>query len=258
VRVVDARSPHRFSGLVGWCGSMRAFIDSIGNDVFTAAGAPVFGPAPHGLVPYETVVAGEHVVITRRLPPAPWTPDAPQAELDGPGCQIDQPTAQAANEAGFYLEDFRGDASWVQHDLADWPPLDGATADGWYRTDRLDEPGLPVLRGALLVQRVRGRIVDGAAPPGVARQYVAGVPDGTYRWLLAAAGGGTPVFQRAVWVTPASLHPADRPPARRDRHLVPIHTLTDIPVRPNTPIPAAGELVDVTIEDGIVVWVEAR
>lgn len=230
VVVVDARSPHDASGLVGWCGSMPGFIDSIGGDRFTATGEYAFGPAPHGLTSYEVVQAADHVTVTRRLaPPAraftnssglplPLIQGSPVPQ--GPFCDIDTAVAQQANEDGYYLEDFRGDPTWVQHDLSAWPDLARADGDGWWRTDEVDVERVPVLTGDLLVRTRRGRIVDAAAAPGIARYpYQQNTAPSTrvMQLLEVDRENRTVELGDVVWVTPGGVYLSGEDPPEPSR-----------------------------------------
>lgn len=276
VAVYDARSPHQASGLVGWCGSMPGFIDSIGSSRFDMFGRYRFGPAPTGLVSYQTELTDDRVVVTGRLaaPPRSEVPveelyqPLPAAEVfadvDGTYCDIDQDKAQAANERQEFVEDYTGDPSWDQHDLADWPAYEGQ-ADGWYRTTSASLPQVGRLRGDLLIRREGGRTVDAASPPGTARYLYAPAPgyrDGSHVGLLRAvgsveAGEVTLDLQPVVWLTadgieevtgaapptPEAVFAPLPPGVGPDRYVVAPDV--DVPDQP-------GTLVRVTVTDDLV------
>ena len=274
VAVRDARSPHLFSGLVGWCGQMPGFIDSIGGDLFTATGQYAFGPAPHGMVPYEVQVADAHVTVTRRLaPPSRFdgvNPIGPMPPIQGSPveqsgyCDIDEDVAMRANEGGYFLEDFRDSPTWVQHDLSAWPELVDDARDGWWRTDAVDVEGLPRLTGDLLVRLERGRIIDAAAPPGVARHmvYDTDLPAET-RTMEVVGFGSDPEGPRvqvrdAIWITRDGAFPADTDPDG-PRTLVSAMPPTSYQLPPDAPPDLeVGDLVEVTIDDGQVTTITER
>lgn len=144
----------------------------------------------------------------------------------GPYCENDAEIAAQAGEDGAFLEDFTGDPTWVQHALADWPPLDGATGDGWFRTDEHDlADGGPHLAGDLLVHRERGVIIDASSPPGTARTLRLSGDEpaavtGQYEQTSPPVNGVRQVLiQPVMWVTSTGIFPADTPPDDTDRHL---------------------------------------
>jgi hypothetical protein len=238
VSVVDARSTHTVSGLVGWCGTMPGFIDSPGASRFDARGGYAFGPAPYGLSTYDVQVSQDHVVVTRRLPPAP-RPDlsgegrAP-AHIVGSSLTQGRPCEPNSDvpQDGRIIEDYRGQPGWAQHDLSAWPPLQGQP-DGWYRTEEVDAPAslvpppmAAIITGEVLVHRVDGETVDAAGPPG------------TTQLTLDAAGGdtpfgGTPMLLLSVTEVPVHDCPEE---------ICPYGSVTTIPVMWATP----DALLDVT------------
>lgn len=274
VVVLDARSPHRFSGLVGWCGQMPGFIDSIGASRFTATGRYAGGPAPHGLATYEVQVADDHVTVSRRLaPPSQFdgvTPMDPLPPIAGSPvepagfCDMDVDIAIRAIEDGYQLEDYRGSPTWQQHDLAAWPDLSRADGDGWWRTDDVDVEGLPQLAGDLLVRVERGRIIDAAAPPGTARHMVDDIDVPTEPMTMEVVGFGSspdgPRIQlrEAVWVTPDGAFPATDDPAG-PRTLISAAPAITYQLPADAPRDLeAGDLVEVTIDDGQITTITRR
>jgi len=264
VVVLDARSPHQVSGLVGWCGSMPGFIDSIGGSRFTVTGEYRGGPAPHGLTSYDAIVDGDEVVVTGRLAPPPRSAfadvDFPllAGPTDGTFCEPDAAVAREANDDGAFLEDFRADPTWVQHDLTDWQRLGPDAVDGWYRTDEADVPDGPHLEGDLLVEMADGQVVDAASPPGTARHLFDDVPSGPVQLVQVEPRIGAIVVRQVFWVSPAGIAPAteDRPEHGRLVAAQPSHALL-----PETDLPdgvADGDLVDVVTDGGAVVSIERR
>lgn len=269
VVVVDARSPHAASGLVGWCGSMPGFIDSIGASRFTARGEYRFGPALHDLRAYDVDVHHDHVVATGRLAPPSGVdhvgPDVVMppiegspVEQQGPACNSDPAINEAADQAGYYLEDFRGDPTWVQHDLSDWPDLAGARGDGWFRTDQAHIDGIAHLVGDVLIERRRGHIVDVAAPPGVARflygSDISSQPQ-TVQLVQVELDVGAVAFRPVMWVTADGVEPAAADP-EPPRHLVGTHPVLSYQLHPAATLDGEpGDLVDIVVTDGTVVSV---
>ncbi|CAN5355013.1 hypothetical protein BH23ACT9_BH23ACT9_25570 [soil metagenome] len=266
VVVLDARSPHAASGLVGWCGSMPGFTDSIGASRFTARGEYRFGPALRGLTTYDVDVRRDHVVATGRLAPSSGidrvgpdvvTPpiEGSPVEQQGPVCDSDPVINEAANEAGYYLEDFRGDPTWVQHDLSGWPDLAGARGDGWFRTDEAHVDGIAHLVGDVLVQRQRGHIVDLAAPPGVARflygSDVSSVPQ-TLQLVQIEPDRGAIGVRQVMWVTADGIAPAAADPDG-PRHLIGTQPSFGYLLAPDARLDGAiGDLVTMVIDNGMV------
>lgn len=237
VAVIDARSSHTVSGLVGWCATLPGFTDVPGASRFDAAGGYAFGPAPHGLTTYAVDVAADHVTVTGQLPPQPRPgligqqrqipPIEGSPVAQGPICALDP----VAFEEG--REDYHGDPHWLQHDLASWPQLDGQ-ADGWFRTDQAIVPeqlvgGAPVLvTGDLLAHRIDGQTVDAAGPPGTTTrqpvptdqppppilQLLAGLTDDpTEDCPAPSCPHGTATLIPVIWVTPTDITPVtDDPP----------------------------------------------
>jgi hypothetical protein len=278
VAVYDARSPHMASGLVGWCGSMPGFSDSIGASRFDVLGRYHFGPSPTGLVEYRTVVATDHVTVTDILAPLPRAdglsvdgqdryPVDVFEGADGPYCDIDYDKAMVANEQGYFLEDSRGDPTWVQHDLAEWPVFDGQS-DGWFSTDQASLPQVGQLQGDLLVQRVGGRTVDAASPPGTARYLYEPAPgyrNGTHIGMLTGVGrrnvdGDEEItldLQQVVWLTPEGVEEVDgSPPSTAQAVLLAdgrnpsptLYVVADGLAVPDRP----GALVRITVTDDVV------
>lgn len=178
VVVLDARSPHTVSGLVGWCGTMPGFTDSPGAARFDSRGRYTFGPAPTGLTPYAVEVGQDTVTVQRRLEPPPrpggqvaaswedqYAPiegsDLPQGVM----CESLADKAREAGEDGLFPEDYRDALGWVQHDLSDWDVLEGQD-EGWFRTTSAELEGFGRIEGDLLVRREDGQTVDVASPPG--------------------------------------------------------------------------------------------
>jgi hypothetical protein len=278
VAVVDARSPHTPSGLVGWCAPMPGFVDSPGGSRFAPDGGYAFGPAPHGLTAYDVEVAEDHVVVTARRAPAPrpglsgnpreiprirgssWE----QAYCEHDGAQVGDPAR--------WVEDLTGAPGWAQHDLGAWPAFDDQP-DGWYRAGEADVPAgvlgehVASLRGDVLVNRVDGVTVDAAGPPGSAVHDFARPAEEPepLAVLTAAAAGPTPEcpapscphgsvsLLTVVWVTADGVHEVTDPsPPAPDAVL---HPTRPWPAGP-TPLAAAhvvdavvGQLVSVERDD---------
>lgn len=265
VVVIDARSPHPVSGLVGWCGSLPGFIDSIGGDRFTANGDYRFGPAPHGLATYDVDVLNDAVLVTHRRPPTPRPDNADnggfppiegsELEQTGPCETSGDPTDVVDEDGSFYLEDYRDNPTWAQHDLSEWTPLDAASGDGWFRTDEADVDGIAHLVGDLLVRVERGRVVDAAAPPGTARLLYDSFDSSEPQTLLLEQvdrAAGAVVVREVYWVTAGGVAPASADPAP-PRHLESAEPAAGYRLASGvTVIAEPGELVEVVVDDGKV------
>lgn len=178
VVVLNARSPHTPSGLVGWCGTLPGFTDSPGAARFDSRGRYTFGPAPTGLTPYAIEVGQDSVTVQRRLEPPP-RPDEPGAASwedlyapiegsdlpQGVMCESLADKAREAGQDGSFPEDYRESVGWVQHDLSDWEVLEGQ-AEGWFRTTSAPLEGYGRIEGDLLVRREKGQTVDVVTTPG--------------------------------------------------------------------------------------------
>jgi hypothetical protein len=162
--VVSAISAHRPFGLgklVAWCGPAGELIDLQHGSRFDEHGGYLFGPAPFGLVAYDTVPATRGVTVTGTRWPEPRS--ATGGTVGSGDC--------AGQEREFSLEKLvRHDASlWPSVRLSDVAELD----DGWYRTSATlvyggDSP--PVLCGRLVSPESSGCGLDGVPAPSLQRE----------------------------------------------------------------------------------------
>jgi len=93
VEVIDAFSTHVPGGLgklVAWCPSSRTFTDVYHGSKWNEDGGYYLGPAPTGLVTYETAVQRDgHVVVGPAIAPGSRAA-AEHMHLSGPFCQTDE------------------------------------------------------------------------------------------------------------------------------------------------------------------------